>query len=252
MSLKKIAVQNKSTIKQTYNKVAQHTGCSCGNTWCTTPAISQYLGYSEQELKALADANLGLGCGHPITLGEIKKGSTVLDLGSGAGLDCLLVAKKVGPSGAVIGVDVTPAMVKRAQANAKKYRITNATFKVGDIENLPIDDNSIDLIISNCVFNLVDSKDRAFKEAYRVLKTGGKMYVSDLILLKPISNETRRQKRFVGTCVPGTELKPAYLKHLTNIGFSIKEVGLDLQANVKKFDDPTLPIASIKYIATKS
>lgn len=252
MSPKKTSVQNKTTIKQTYSNVAQDSGCACGKTWCTSPKISQYLGYTDQELGALAGANLGLGCGHPITLGEIRKGDTILDLGSGAGLDCLLVAKKVGPTGKVIGVDVTPAMVKRARHNAKKYGATNVEFKVGDIENLPIADNSIDLIISNCVFNLVDSKDRAFSQAYRVLKTGGRMYVSDLILLKPLSDSVRHQKRFIGTCVPGSELKPAYLKHLTDIGFTIQEVGLDRQANVKKFNDPTLPIASLKYIAHKS
>jgi arsenite methyltransferase len=201
-------------------------------------------------LDKLADANLGLGCGNPINLGEIKQGQTILDLGSGAGLDCFLASQKVGPSGKVIGVDMTAAMVQKATANARKYGYSNVEFRQGDIENLPLEDNSIDIIISNCVLSLTIDKGSAFNEAYRVLKPGGKMYVSDIVLLRSLSVEQKNDERLQGTCALGALLKNEYLKKAALAGFEIQILDEDFEASEKKFNI-SLPISSLKYIAIK-
>jgi SAM-dependent methyltransferase len=244
---------DKEQIKDVYSKTAeQGDSCSFGGRTCGCSAkISQDIGYTREELDDLADANLGLGCGNPINLGEIKEGQTILDLGSGAGLDCFLAARKVGPTGKVIGVDMTPAMVNKATENAKKYDYKNVEFRQGDIEDLPVKSDSVDIIISNCVLSLVTDKEKAFKEAYRVLKTGGKMYVSDIVLLKKLSIDQQNDTRLQGTCVLGAILKDDYLKIVDNIGFKLDILGEDFEVNMKKFNDKTLPISSIKYIAIK-
>jgi arsenite methyltransferase len=245
--------QTKEQIKNVYEKtVQQGDSCSFGGRTCACSAkISQDIGYTRQELDELADANLGLGCGNPISLGEIKPGQTILDLGSGAGLDCFLAARKVGTFGKVIGVDMTPAMIKKATENAKKYGYENVEFRLGDIEELPVENNSVDIIISNCVLSLVADKERAFKEAYRVLKPGGQMYVSDIVLLQPLSDDQKNDKQLRGTCVLGALLKNDYLSIVDNVGFDIDVLGEDFDANKKKFNNPTLAISSLKYIAIK-
>ncbi|MFH1200957.1 MAG: arsenite methyltransferase, partial [bacterium] len=190
----------KQIVKKYYDKIAvQGNGCnSCG---CGVEAfneqIAKSIGYSNKEIKMASDANLGLGCGNPTGLGEIKKGENVLDLGSGAGFDCFLAAKKTGSSGWVIGVDMTQSMIDRARENAKKYRYKNVEFKLGDIESLPIEDNSVDVVISNCVVNLAPNKLKVFKEARRVLKKGGRMYVSDIVLLKKLSKAQKENEELI-------------------------------------------------------
>jgi len=243
----------KEGIKNVYGQVAQHSGNSnFGGKACSCRAkVSQDIGYTKKELEDLANANLGLGCGNPIDLGEIKPGQVILDLGSGAGLDCFLAAQKVGTKGKVIGIDITPSMINKATENATKYGYKNVEFRLGDIENLPVDSNTIDIIISNCVLSLASNKETAFKEAYRVLKPGGLMYVSDIVLLKPLSAQQKTDKKMQGTCVLGALLKNDYIKKIMNVGFKIDILNEDLEINKKKFENPSLPISSLKYIAIK-
>jgi arsenite methyltransferase len=228
----------KDTVKQAYGKVAQ-AGSSCslfGGGCCGGGAdLSGEIGYSKEELDVLADANLGLGCGNPISLGEFKVGYTVVDLGSGAGLDCFLASKKVGPSGLVIGVDMTPEMLKKARQNAEKYGIENVEFRKGDIENLPVATNTVDVIISNCVINLAPDKDKVFQEAYRVLKSGGKMYVSDVVLLNDLTTEQKNDVKLLCGCVSGALLKDEYLAKIQHAGFDVEIIGEDKEIGKKWF-----------------
>lgn len=244
----------KETIQQAYGKVAQEgSACSVlGGGCCGGGAdLSGEIGYSKEELDELADANLGLGCGNPISLGEIKEGFTVVDLGSGAGLDCFLASKKVGPSGMVIGIDMTPEMIKKARQNAQKYEIENVEFRRGDIENMPVASNTVDIIISNCVINLAPDKDKVFNEAYRVLKTGGKMYVADVVLLDELTATQKNDVKLLCACVSGALLKETYLAKLVSAGFDVEIVGEDTEIGKKWFKNEELPIASLKFIAIK-
>ena len=178
------------------------------------------LGYSAEETAAIPEgANLGLGCGNPIALAKPKRGETVLDLGSGAGVDAFLAAREVGAEGRVIGVDMTPAMIDRARANAAQGGYANVEFRLGEIEHLPVPDASVDVIVSNCVVNLSPEKDRVFREAFRVLKPGGRMLVSDLVLEQPLPRETRESiEAYVG-CIAGASLRGDYLQLIRDAGF---------------------------------
>lgn len=246
-------MQNKEQIKNVYDKTArQGDSCSFGGRTCACSAkIAKDIGYTRQELDELADANLGLGCGNPISLGEIKEGFTVLDLGSGAGLDCFLAARKVGDTGKVIGVDMTPAMINKATENAKKYGYHNVEFRLGDIEELPVDSNSVHIIISNCVLSLTSDKEKAFREAFRVLRQGGQMYVSDIVLLADLTDEQKRDAKLLGTCVLGALMKEEYLNIVRRVGFDLIILDEDFNVNKKKFNDSSLAISSLKYIAVK-
>lgn len=241
----------KNVVQEAYTKAAQQN-CSCkvGCKCKTSNAdIAQYLGYSEDEINALADANLGLGCGNPVKLSDIKKGETVLDLGSGAGFDCLLAAKKSGPTGKVIGIDFTEAMIKKAQENAQKYNIKNVQFIQADIENLPIETASIDIILSNCTINLAPNKDNVFKEAMRVLKPHGRMYLSDIVLLKEITPQQRADAALIAGCVGGALLKEEYIKKIEKIGFKTKILGEDTEIRKRFYND--LPVVSLKLLVSK-
>ena len=165
----------KRIVKESYGKIADSgCCCSCACGGMDKEQIAKSLGYSEHEIRSIPEANLGLGCGNPTALGEIAESMAVLDLGSGAGIDCFLAAKKVGRKGKVIGVDMTEKMIRKARLNAKKYGFSNVEFRLGDIEALPVEDKSVDVIISNCVINLSPDKQKVFDEAYRVLKKEGK------------------------------------------------------------------------------
>ncbi len=240
----------KKIVKQSYGKIAE-TGCSCscGCSGMDNEQIAKSLGYSEQEIKAVPDANLGLGCGNPTALGEIKEGMVVLDLGSGAGFDCFLAAKKVGKTGKVIGVDMTEKMIRKASENAKKYGFSNVEFRLGEIEELPVEDNSVDVIISNCVINLSPDKPKVFNEAYRVLKKGGKMLVSDIVLLKELSEADRKDKKLIAGCVGGALLKDKYLKIVKSAGFTVKTLSEDKKISKRQYDG--FPLESLRIAAYK-
>ncbi len=220
----------KVLVKESYGKIARTGGSCCptkGSCCGTLPPeeISKNIGYSEEEMNAVPQgANLGLGCGNPIALASIKEGETVLDLGSGAGFDSFLAANRVGPTGKVIGVDMTPEMINRARENADKGSYSNVQFVPGELEDLPVEDNSVDIVISNCVINLVPDKKKVFKEVFRVLKPGGRLMVSDLVLRQklPLSIENSIEG-YVG-CISGAVMKDVYLDAIGSAGFGDVEV----------------------------
>ena len=241
----------KRIVKENYSKIASsNCGCSCGcGNGNNNELIAKSLGYSDAQVGNVSEANLGLGCGNPTALGEIKEGEVVLDLGSGAGLDCFLAADKVGEKGKIIGVDFTENMIQKATQNAKKYGYNNVEFRHGDIENLPIDDNSVDVILSNCVINLVPDKAKAFKEANRVLKKGGKMYISDIVLLQNLSDDLRKNEMLLVSCVAGAILKEDYLKIINDSGFEISTTTSDEEISITQYWG--LPIESLSIVAIK-
>jgi len=181
----------KKIVKESYTKIAKNESscCSCSCRKDEQKKIAKMIGYSDDELKT--PGNLGLGCGNPIALANIKEGDIVLDLGSGAGFDCFLASKKVGVNGKVIGIDMTPEMIKKANENILKYGYKNVEFRLGEIENLPVSNDSVDVIISNCVINLSPNKEKVFREAFRVLKKTGKIFVSDIVLLEELTDEQK-------------------------------------------------------------
>ena len=221
----------KNKVKEGYGRVAlEHRSCcgapsSCCGSSTSIQTISEMIGYSKEELSQVPEgANLGLGCGNPVALASLKEGQTVLDLGSGAGFDCFLAGKAVGEQGRVIGVDMTPEMVKKAWENAKKGGYRNVEFRLGDIEYLPVIDNSVDVILSNCVINLSPNKPKVFSEAFRVLKPGGKLTLSDVVLLRPLPPVLAGSAAAYLGCVAGASLKSDYLGMLSAAGFEDVQV----------------------------
>lgn len=191
--------------------------------------IGKKIGYTEEELKNVPeDANLGIGCGNPTALASIKKGETILDLGSGAGFDCFLASRETGETGKVIGVDITPEMVAQAKKNAEIGNYKNIDFKVGEIENLPVESNTIDLIISNCVINLSNQKEHVFKEAFRVAKPKGRIMISDIILLNDLPDYVKDSVEGHIACLSGAVRKENYINAITKAGF--KDIRIDKQA----------------------
>ena len=219
--------ETKKVVREGYAKIAKQGGscCSpasscCGSTTDLTQDISKKIGYTEEEIKAVPDgANLGLGCGNPVALASLREGETVLDLGAGAGFDCFLAADKVGKNGRVIGVDMTPEMIEKARENVKKGDYDNVEFRLGEIENLPVADNSVDAVISNCVINLAPDKRRVFREAFRVLKPGGRLMVSDIVLLKELPDFIKNSIAAYIGCVSGAIRRDEYLGAIKAAGF---------------------------------
>ena len=240
----------KSIVKESYGKIAEgKCGCSCGCSGKDAVQVATSIGYSEDEINSVPEANLGLGCGNPTAHGGIKEGMVVLDLGSGAGIDCFLSARKVGKSGRVIGVDMTEKMIIKARDNAKNYGFNNVEFRLGDIEALPVDANSVDAVISNCVINLAPDKRKVFSEAFRVLKKGGKLFVSDIVLLKELSKEERTNDELIASCVDGAILKEEYLKLLREAGFRVISLNEDKEISKRQYDG--FPLESLRISATK-
>ncbi len=215
----------KKVVREGYGKIARtEDSCCAPSVSCCGGSraddISRKIGYGDEELSSVPEgANLGLGCGNPVALASLKKGETVLDLGSGSGFDCFLAANKVGKNGKVIGVDMTPDMLDRARENAKKGNYTNVEFRLGEIENLPVADNSVDAVISNCVINLAPDKKRVFKEAYRALRSGGRLMVSDMVLTKELPDAIKNSVEAYIGCLSGAVSKDEYIKDIKEAGF---------------------------------
>jgi SAM-dependent methyltransferase len=231
----------KEAVKDTYSKVAQPTGGSCcgpteaeqtaadcGPSGCgpsSNPRMSyaESLGYSVTDMPESATESFA-GCGNPVAIASLKEGEVVLDLGSGAGLDMFHAARKVGDTGRVIGVDMTPAMIEKAKYGAEQLGLENVEFRLGDIEDLPVDDGTVDVIISNCVINLAPDKGKVFREAYRVLRPGGRVMVSDIVLDAQLPQKVRDEVISYTGCLGGAILEEEYLQHMRDAGFEGVEV----------------------------
>lgn len=215
----------KRAVRERYAASAtQGTSC-CGDSACCGSApsaeLAEQIGYTKADLENLPDgADLGLGCGNPLGILDLNEGETVLDLGSGAGIDCFIAAKRVGPSGRVIGVDMTPEMLDRARANAKTADCDNVEFRLGEIEHLPVADAAVDAVISNCVINLVPDKRQAFAETFRVLRPGGRLSVSDIVTAGAIPDVVRESAEAYVACLAGAIDRDEYLAFLGEAGFT--------------------------------
>jgi len=259
--------QIKKVVREGYAKIAkQKSSCCAPASPCCSSTdlaqdISKQIGYTDEELGAVPEgANLGLGCGNPVAIASLKEGETVLDLGSGAGFDCFLTAEKVGEKGRVIGVDMTPEMIERARENARKDNYVNVEFRLGEIENLPVADNIADVLISNCVINLVPDKRRVFKEAFRVLKPGGRLMISDIVLLRKLPTFIKNSiEAYIG-CISGAIMRDEYISAIEAAGFHKVSIidetpfPIDCMAN-----DPTakalietlnIPLKEMREVAT--
>ncbi len=268
----------RKVVREGYGKIAkQDSPCcvpakSCCGSTNSAQDISRKIGYSEEELKAVPEgANLGLGCGNPIALASLKEGDVVLDLGSGAGFDCFLAASQVGKTGKVIGVDMTAEMLDRARENARKGSYDNVEFRLGEIENLPVGDRQVDVIISNCVINLSPNKKRVFQEAFRVLRPGGSLMVSDIVLLKELPAEIRNSVSAYVGCVAGAATRKEYLEAIQAAGFeeskvlgeavfsaellandpTAREIAKNLKLSRERAEDVASSVVSIKVSAIK-
>jgi arsenite methyltransferase len=228
----------RKAVRSSYGGIAKNSGscclpgasCGCGGT--SVEKISQGIGYTPEEMHTVPEgANLGLGCGNPVALASLKEGETVVDLGAGAGFDAFLAARAVGKSGRVIGVDMTPEMVDKARGNVRKGDYGNVEFRLGEIENLPVADGTADAILSNCVINLSPDKERVFREAFRVLKPGGRLMVSDIVLRGELPQEVlESMEQYVG-CVAGASQIDDYLGAIRDAGFRDVTVVKDTSAD---------------------
>ena len=257
-------------VREKYGAIAEGKSCGCG-CGCSLDdpskavegsgaSVLEQIGYTAEQKAAVPEgSNLGLGCGSPLSYAHARAGETVLDLGSGAGIDCFLAAGDVGPKGHVIGVDMTPAMIERARDNAAKGDYPNVEFRLGEIEHLPVADASVDLIISNCVVNLSPDKPQVFREALRALKPGGRMLVSDLVLTRPLSPALQKDVDLYVGCVAGASLREDYLRMMHEAGLADVEVvgegrydvGLDSLPSESKEREAFAAVTSVKVRARK-
>jgi len=255
-------VDPRSVVREKYGAVAEggNCGCGCCGAEANDEAALAALGYTAEQRAAIPEgADLGLGCGNPLAHAALQPGETVVDLGSGAGIDCFLAAREVGPGGRVIGVDMTPAMLERARANLAKTGATNVEFRLGEIEHLPVADASVDVIISNCVVNLSPEKPQVFREALRVLRPGGRLVVSDLVLTRRLDEKLQHDVGLYVGCVAGASLREDYLQLMRDAGFRdvtvVQEqgytVGMDNLAPGSPEREAFAAVASVKVRAVK-
>lgn len=249
----------RDAVRKNYGKVALSgsAGCGCSSSSCCgTPAegkrdgISLGLGYTSGDLDAVPDgANMGLGCGNPQAIASLQPGETVLDLGSGGGFDCFLAARAVGDNGLVIGVDMTPEMIATSRGNAEKAEFTNVEFRLGELENLPVANEIADVVISNCVINLSPEKQRVFKEAYRVLKPGGRLAVSDVVATAEMPDHVKNDMAMRSACVSGASFIPELECMLRHAGF--EKVAIRPNDSSKAFIRDWVPGSNIEnYIVS--
>jgi SAM-dependent methyltransferase len=248
----------KKIVKERYGEVAQKpsSGC-CGNTADPFDLIqpqkqSALMGYSPEDLTSVPqDAVMGLGCGNPQAIAALKEGETVLDLGSGAGFDSFLAARQVGPAGWVIGVDMTPEMIGRAEENARSGFFENVEFRLGEIEELPVEDNTIDVILSNCVINLSPDKPAVYREAFRVLKPGGRLAISDMVASGDLPPEIKEDMSLYSSCVAGALKVDELREILSQAGF--KDIQIKSKDESREFIKkwtPGVPIEEYVLSAT--
>lgn len=252
----------RSQVSQRYGSIAKsgNSCCSASTSGCCQPEgnqqVSEKLGYSSDEVSSVPQgANMGLGCGNPQAIASLKPGESVLDLGSGGGFDCFLAAKAVGPSGKVIGVDMTPEMVSKARNNAVNGGYSNIDFRLGEIEHLPVADSSIDVIISNCVINLSPDKASVFREAFRVLRQNGRIAVSDVVAFKPLTEELRNNLDAYCGCIAGAATINELEAMLKSVGFENVRIEIKPESrNVVKdwFKGAEDFVCSANIMATKS
>ena len=250
----------KEHVKKRYGEIAK-TDCSCCSSSCCSSSscgpppqyVAWKLGYSPDDIESVPeDSVLGLGCGNPVALASLKEGETVLDLGSGGGIDVFLASKKVGTTGKVIGVDMTEEMLARAEATALKHGYKNVEFRLGEIEALPVEDETVDVIISNCVINLAPDKLKVFQEAYRVLKPNGRLMVSDLVTEGELPEDVRRSFDAWAGCIAGALEKSEYLDKIKQAGFKNVKVVSGKPYTIGVSQELKGKITSIQVEATKS
>lgn len=240
------AEELKEAVRNRYGALARGEARSCGLSGsCCGPAVdypgaalqgkmTRMAGYQRQDLEAVPPeaASCSLGCGNPVAMAALREGDVVLDIGSGAGLDVLLASRRVGPAGRVIGLDLTPEMIERARHNARRAGVSNVEFRLGDAEDMPVEDESVDCIISNCVINLAPNKEKVFREAYRVLRPGGRLFISDIVT-RGLPRELRESVSAWTGCVAGAMEEEDYLATVRQAGFQQVEVAgrLELKAH---------------------
>jgi len=246
----------KEAVKKRYSKIARGETSCCPTCQSYGEGIikqAESIGYSKNELKNIPEeAIMSLGCGNPTALADLKEGETVLDLGSGAGIDMFLAANKVGENGYVIGVDMTEEMIRKGEKIARENGYTTVEFRMGEIENLPVEDNSVDIIISNCVINLSPDKLQTFKEAYRVLKPGGRILVSDLVTEGELPEDIKKSFDAWSGCIAGALEKNEYLDTIEKAGFIKVEIVNQTRFTEKEMDERLVgKITSVKVRAYK-